>query len=117
MISIIERFISDDELDKVSRKVSDPSVVTIPTNIPEEKLKAIGLIIARFQRLELTIKDLIHYLVYSGINKKYITYTFLSYTSFQRLIAILESLSIQQSYSEQEALSVLIRKSRQAEEI
>ena len=117
MSNTIEQFVDEKELDEVSKEICDPSVVTIPTRIPEEKLKAIGLIIARFQRLELTIKDFIHYLVYSEVNDKYITYTYLSQISFQRLIAILESMSIQQAYSEQDALNVLIKKCRLAEQI
>lgn len=117
MDDTIDRFINDKEFDEVSEKVRCSNVLTVPTKIPEEKLKAIGLIIARFQRLELTIMDFIHYLIYSDINNKPITYILLARTSFKRLIEILASLSIKQSYNEQENLNLLLTKANQAEEI
>ena len=117
MDNTIERFINDKEFDEVSQKVRCSNVVTVPTKIPEEKLKAIGLIIARFQRLELTITDFIHYLIDSDINNKPITYILLARTPFKKLVEILVSLSIKQSYDEQENLKYLLTKANQAEEI
>ncbi len=117
MDDTIKRFINDKKFDKVSEKVRCSNVLTVPTKIPEEKLKAIGLIIARFQRLELTITDFIHYLIDSDINNKPITYILLARTSFNKLIEILASLSIKQSYNEQENLNFLLTKANRAEEI
>ncbi len=117
MGNAIEEFISDKKFDEVLQKVRSPNVVTVPTQIPEEKLKAIGLIIARFQRLELTIMDFIHYLIDSDINNKPITYILLARTPFKKLIEILASLSIKQSYDEQENLKFLLTKANRAEEI
>lgn len=117
MDDTIERFINDKEFDEVSEKVRCSNVLTVPTKIPEEKLKAIGSIIARFQRLELTIMDFIHYLIDSDINNKPITYILLARTPFKKLIEILASLSIKQSYDEQENLKFLLTKANRAEEI
>lgn len=117
MDDTIERFINDKKFDEVSENVRSSNVVTVPTKIHEEKLKAIGLIIARFQRLELTIMDFIHYLIDSNINNKPITYILLNRASFKRLIEILAALSIKQSYNEQENLKYLLTKANQAEEI
>lgn len=117
MGNVIEEFINDKKFDEVLQKVRSPNVVTVPTKIPEEKLKAIGLIIARFQRLELTIMDFIHYLIDSDINNKPITYILLARTPFKKLVEILVALSVKQSYSEQENLKYLLTKANQAEEI
>lgn len=117
MDNTIERFINDEEFDKVAQKVRCSDVVIVPTEIPEDKLKAIGLIIARFQRLELTIMDFIHYLINPDRKNKPITYTLLTRASFKKLIEILAALSIEQSYGEQENLNYLLTKSNQAEEI
>lgn len=113
----IEEFISDKKFDEVLQKVRSPNVAIVPTQIPEEKLKAIGLIIARFQRLELTIMDFIHYLINSDINNKPITYILLARTPFKKLVEILAALSVKQSYNKQENLKYLLTKANKAEEI
>jgi hypothetical protein len=85
-------------------------------NIDEGKLRAIGLVIVKFQRLEMTVSSFICLLSNLGHEQNMFTILTVKH-SFKNLIITLKALAIEKKFHRLEDLEKLINMANKAEEI
>ncbi len=85
-------------------------------NIDDEKLRAIGLAIVKFQRLEMTVSSFIRLLSNLGHEQNVFTILTVKH-SFRNLVTTLKALAIEQEFHRMDDLDKLINMASKAEEI
>ncbi|MDP8208593.1 MAG: hypothetical protein P9L92_18160 [Candidatus Electryonea clarkiae] len=110
-----QQFIQDDEF-KVLYENLHKKFNPIKPNINPENLQAIGLIIIKFQRLEMNILTFVRILANLGDDQK-LADILTAKASFGSLLVILSSLAIEREFRQMKELKLLINKSGQAEKI
>lgn len=110
-----ERFITDREFNELFvelHKTHKP----IKAKFEKEYLEAIGLLIAKFQRLESTIKSFVG-MILNISNEQQLVSALLTKHSFGNLIIVLECVAIEKKFHRHADLMLLLKKALKAEEI
>lgn len=111
-----KNFLNNKEFKKLSQRLGKEHNQIKP-NLSNAQLQFIALVIVRFQRIELSIRDFITYLLsLHGVNNKIVKILTVG-TSFKELIKNLEDLAVISNLKNLEDLKQLLKMATQAEQI
>jgi hypothetical protein len=109
-----QNFVDDNKFDDLYQNLCTGR--DIKAQVDPEILKAIGLIIVKFQRLEHSVREMIGILANIADDRNLLL-IFTAKASFGNLLIILKSLMIEKGFHRKEDLLFLIQKAGEAEQI
>ncbi|MBU1011197.1 MAG: hypothetical protein KKD74_13760 [Bacteroidetes bacterium] len=110
-----KKFVYDQDFEKLFSELF-ATHKPIKAKIEKKKLVSLGLLITKFQRLELTIKYFIGILA-NIANDQQLIHALLSKYSFSNFLLVLETVATQKQFHRMDDLKLLLKKATKAEEI